>query len=76
MRGSANPDVRRLLGVEGEFGPTLGLTKDWAYNIVRAVGNYGEIFDRNLGPGTKLALDRGLNRLWSKGGIMYAPPVR
>jgi general L-amino acid transport system substrate-binding protein len=76
MRSSTNPDVRRLLGVEGEFGPTLGLTKDWAYNIVRAVGNYGEIFDRNLGPGTKLALDRGLNRLWSKGGIMYAPPVR
>jgi len=76
MRGSANPDVRRLLGVEGEFGPTLGLTKDWVYNIVRAVGNYGEIFDRNLGPGTKLALDRGLNKLWSKGGIMYAPPER
>ncbi len=76
MRASANPDVRRLLGQEGEFGPALGLSKDWAFNIVKSVGNYGEIFDRNLGPKTKLALDRGLNKLWSKGGILYAPPMR
>ena len=76
MRASTNPDVRRLLGQEGEFGPALGLSKDWAFNIVKSVGNYGEIFDRNLGPKTKLALDRGLNKPWSKGGIMYAPPMR
>jgi general L-amino acid transport system substrate-binding protein len=76
MRVSTNPDVRRLLGQEGEFGPALGLSKDWAFNIVKSVGNYGEIFDRNLGPKTRLALDRGLNRLWSKGGILYAPPMR
>jgi general L-amino acid transport system substrate-binding protein len=76
MRGSSNPDVRRLLGEEGEFGPALGLSRDWALNIIKSVGNYGEIFDRNLGPKTRLALDRGLNRLWSKGGIMYAPPMR
>ena len=76
MRTSTNPDVRRLLGQEGEFGPALGLSKEWAFNIVRSVGNYGEIFDRNLGPKTKLALDRGLNKLWSKGGVLYAPPMR
>jgi general L-amino acid transport system substrate-binding protein len=76
MRASTNPDVRRRLGQEGEFGPALGLPKDWAFNIVRSVGNYGEIFDRNLGPKTSLALDRGLNKLWSKGGILYAPPMR
>jgi general L-amino acid transport system substrate-binding protein len=76
MRASTNPDVRRLLGQEGEFGPALGLSKEWAFNIVKSVGNYGEIFDRNLGPKTKLALDRGLNKLWSKGGILYAPPMR
>jgi general L-amino acid transport system substrate-binding protein len=76
MRGSSNPDMRRLLGEEGEFGPALGLSRDWAFNVIKSVGNYGEIFDRNLGPKTRLALDRGLNRLWSKGGIMYAPPMR
>ena len=68
--------MRRLLGQEGEFGPELGLSKDWAFNIIKNVGNYSEIFDRNLGPKTSLALDRGLNKLRSKGGILYAPPMR
>jgi general L-amino acid transport system substrate-binding protein len=76
MRASTNPDVRRLLGQEGEFGPALGLSKDWAFNIIKNVGNYSEIFHRNLGPKTSLALDRGLNKLRSKGGILYAPPMR
>jgi general L-amino acid transport system substrate-binding protein len=76
MLKSPNPEVRRLLGVEGDFGKGLGLTKDWAYRIVKAVGNYGEVFDRNVGEGSSLKIKRGLNNLWSKGGIQYAPPVR
>jgi general L-amino acid transport system substrate-binding protein len=68
--------VRRLLGVEGDFGKGLGLTKDWAYRIVKHVGNYGESFDRNVGENSKLKIKRGLNNLWSKGGLQYAPPVR
>jgi general L-amino acid transport system substrate-binding protein len=74
--GSTNPEVRRLLGVEGDFGPMLGLTNDWAYNIIKLVGNYGESFERNVGVNTPLGLQRGLNQLWSKGGILYAPPMR
>lgn len=74
--GSKNPAVRRLLGVEGSFGEKLGLTKEWAQNIISAVGNYGEIYERHLGPKTPLAIDRGINKLWNKGGIVYAPPVR
>jgi general L-amino acid transport system substrate-binding protein len=73
---SKNADVRRILGVEGDFGPKIGLDKDWGYNIVKAVGNYGEIYDRNIGPKTPIGLDRGVNALWTKGGIQYAPPVR
>jgi general L-amino acid transport system substrate-binding protein len=73
---TANPAIRRLLGVEGKMGENLKLSNDWAYNIVRGVGNYGEVFARNLGPKTTLNITRGLNRLWSKGGIMYAPPIR
>ncbi|GAC1332380.1 MAG: amino acid ABC transporter substrate-binding protein [Beijerinckiaceae bacterium] len=73
---STNPEMRRLLGTEGNFGAGLGLTADWAYRIVKQVGNYGEVFDRNLGDGSRLKLKRGLNALYSKGGIMYAPPVR
>ena len=73
---SDDPGVRRLLGVEGDFGKGLGLTKDWAYRIVKAVGNYGEAFERNVGQGSKLKIARGLNNLWNKGGIQYAPPVR
>jgi general L-amino acid transport system substrate-binding protein len=68
--------VRRLLGVEGTFGTDLGLDNDWAARALSAVGNYGEIFERNLGKDSKLTIDRGLNNLWSNGGILYAPPVR
>jgi general L-amino acid transport system substrate-binding protein len=73
---STNPDVRRLMGAEGNFGEQVGLSKDWAAHIVKHVGNYGESFDRNVGSGSKLNIDRGLNKLWSKGGLQYAPPVR
>jgi len=73
---SDNPEIKRLVGVEGDFGTGIGLTNDWAYNIVKNVGNYGEIFDANVGPSTKLGIARGLNNLWSKGGIQYAPPIR
>jgi general L-amino acid transport system substrate-binding protein len=73
---SKQPDIRRLLGVEGSFGPQLGLPRDWVVRIVKHVGNYGEVFDRNVGAGSKLGIARGLNRLWTKGGIQYAPPVR
>jgi general L-amino acid transport system substrate-binding protein len=73
---SKTAGVRRLLGVEGTFGTDLGLDNDWAARAISAVGNYGEIFERNLGKDSKLAIDRGLNNLWSNGGILYAPPVR
>jgi general L-amino acid transport system substrate-binding protein len=73
---SDNPEIRRLLGVEGKFGEGLGLTNDWAYRIVKAVGNYGEIFERNVGDGSPIKIKRGLNALWSKGGLQYAPPIR
>jgi general L-amino acid transport system substrate-binding protein len=73
---SDDPTVRRLLGVEGNFGESLGLTKDWAYRIVKDVGNYGEVYDRNLGEGSKLNIKRGINSLWIRGGIQYAPPIR
>lgn len=73
---SPNPDIKRLLGTEGNFGEQLGLTRDWVVRIVRHVGNYGESFDRNVGAGARLGIERGLNRLWTKGGIQYAPPIR
>lgn len=73
---SDNPHVRRLLGVDGARGEGLGLENDWIYRIVKHIGNYGEIFERNLGRATPLELDRRLNALWTKGGLMYAPPVR
>ena len=73
---SANPEIKRLLGTEGNFGEQLGLTRDWVVRIVKHVGNYGESFDRNVGTGSKLGIERGLNRLWTKGGIQYAPPIR
>jgi general L-amino acid transport system substrate-binding protein len=73
---SDNPEVKRLLGTEDNFGERLGLTKDWAYRIVKLVGNYGEVFDRNVGQGSALRIARGLNALWTKGGIQYAPPIR
>jgi general L-amino acid transport system substrate-binding protein len=73
---SPNPEVKRLLGVEGKFGSKIGLSDEWAMRAVSAVGNYGEIFERNLGAASPLKLPRGVNALWSKGGILYAPPVR
>jgi len=73
---SPSPDVRRLVGNEGEFGRQLGLEQDWAARDVRAVGNYGEIFERNVGTQSNLSIPRGLNALWTRGGILYAPPIR
>ncbi len=73
---SNNPAIRRLLGVEGSYGQSLGLTNDWAYRIIKAVGNYGEIFERNVGQGSPIKISRGLNALWNKGGLQYAPPIR
>jgi general L-amino acid transport system substrate-binding protein len=73
---SDNPSIRRLLGVEGSFGEGLGLTNDWAYRIIKAVGNYGESFERNVGQGSPIKIARGLNALWDKGGLQYAPPIR
>lgn len=76
MRASADPDVRRLLGVEPGLGKSLGLDEAWAFNAIRAVGNYGESFDRNLRRGSSIGLPRGLNDLWTHGGLMYAEPLR
>jgi general L-amino acid transport system substrate-binding protein len=73
---SPSPEVKRLLGVEGKFGSRIGLSEDWALRAVQAGGNYGEIFERNLGMASPLKLPRGMNALWSKGGILYAPPIR
>ena len=76
MRGSEDPEVRRLLGVDPGLGKSLGLDEAWAARIIEQVGNYGEIFERNLGKNTPLGLERGLNALWTEGGLMYAPPLR
>ncbi|WP_293800407.1 amino acid ABC transporter substrate-binding protein [uncultured Bosea sp.] len=76
MRKSDNPEIRRLLGVEGKFGEGIGLTNDWVYRIVKLVGNYGESFERNVGQGSELKIARGKNALWTEGGLQYAPPVR
>jgi general L-amino acid transport system substrate-binding protein len=73
---SKKPDVMRLVGTEGAYGEELGLTRDWAARIIRHVGNYAEVYERNLGAGSKLQIPRGLNQLWSAGGIQYAPPTR
>src|SRR5215475_2504891 len=74
--GSDNPDIKKFVGTEGNYGEQLGLTKDWAARIVKHVGNYGEVFERNVGQGSPLKIQRGLNALWTKGGIQYAPPIR
>ncbi|MCC6499029.1 MAG: amino acid ABC transporter substrate-binding protein [Anaerolineales bacterium] len=77
MRASATaPEVRRLLGLEGDLGLKLGLTNDWAYNIIKLVGNYEEIYNRNLGPDTPTYIPRGYNSLYTDGGLLYAPPFR
>jgi len=73
---SKKPDVMRLVGTEGSYGEELGLTKDWAARVIRHVGNYGEVYERNVGTESKLKIPRGLNQLWSAGGIQYAPPIR
>ena len=73
---STNPEIKRFVGTEGNFGEQLGLSKDWAVRIVKQVGNYGESFERNVGLGSTLKIERGLNKLWTKGGIQYAPPIR
>ncbi len=73
---SENPSVQRLVGTSGDAGAKLGLGANWAFDAVKQVGNYGEMFDRNVGPNTPLQISRGLNGLWSKGGLQYAPPVR
>ena len=73
---SKKPDVMRLVGTEGAYGEDLGLPKDWAVRIIRHVGNYGEIYERNVGEGSRLKIPRGLNSLWTNGGIQYAPPIR
>ena len=73
---STNPNVRRLLGVEGDMGQGLGLPADFGYQVVKQMGNYGEIFERNIGMGSPLKIERGLNALWTDGGLQYAMPVR
>jgi general L-amino acid transport system substrate-binding protein len=76
MLKSPNPNIQRILGVSGDMGKGLGLDKKWAYNIIKQVGNYGESFERNIGMGSPLKLERGLNAQWTKGGVMYAWPIR
>ncbi len=76
MAKSDKPEMKRVFGTDGNLGEQLGLTKDWVSRIVKAVGNYGESFDRNVGAGSKLGIARGLNQLWNKGGLQYAPPIR
>jgi len=76
MVKSTNPEIKRFVGTEGNYGEQLGLTKDWAVRIIKLVGNYGEVFDRNVGAGSPLKIERGLNKLWNKGVIQYAPPIR
>jgi general L-amino acid transport system substrate-binding protein len=76
MKSSDNPSIARLVGTDGDMGEKLGLSADWAANIIAQVGNYGEMFERNVGQDTPLQISRGLNALWTEGGIQYAPPVR
>lgn len=76
MKKSTNPEIKRLLGTEGKFGEGLGLGNEWAYNIIKSVGNYGEVFEKNVGKDSRLKIERGQNNLWTKGGLQYAPPVR
>ena len=76
MKNANDPEIKRLLGTEGSQGQELGLSADWAYNIIKSVGNYGEIFERNIGTNTPIGLERGLNALWTDGGLQYSPPFR
>jgi general L-amino acid transport system substrate-binding protein len=76
MLKTTNPDIKRLIGTDGDFGKGLGVNNDWAYQIVKKVGNYGEIYNRHFGPATNIKIDRGPNKLWNQGGLQYAPPIR
>jgi general L-amino acid transport system substrate-binding protein len=76
IKTSENPEIRRLLGEDKNFGESIGLSQDWAVNIIKAVGNYGEIFERNIGVDTPLEIARGQNALWTKGGLQYGMPIR
>jgi len=76
MLKSNDPEIQRFLGVTPGLGKALGLDERWAYNIIKQLGNYGEIFERNVGVNTPLKLERGLNALWTAGGLMYAAPLR
>jgi general L-amino acid transport system substrate-binding protein len=76
MLKSDNPGIKRLLGVTPGMGKALGLDEKWVYNIVKMVGNYGESYERNVGSGSILKIDRGVNKLWNQGGLQYAPPIR
>jgi len=76
MLKSENPSIKRILGVTPGMGKALGVDEAWVVNIVKQVGNYGESFERNVGMGSPLKIDRGLNKLWTQGGIQYAPPIR
>ena len=76
MKNSNNPNIRRLLGVEANGADKLGVGQDFCYHIVKNIGNYGEAYDRNVGKDSPLGIERGLNRLWNQGGIMFAPPLR
>ncbi|MCY1547712.1 putative amino-acid ABC transporter-binding protein YhdW [compost metagenome] len=78
IKAEGGPDIKRMLGAEADskIGTDLGLRESWAYDIIKAVGNYGESFERNVGEGSPLKIARGLNSLWNKGGLQYAPPIR
>jgi general L-amino acid transport system substrate-binding protein len=76
MTKNNNPEIKRMLGSEGKFGEAIGLTNDWAFRIIKHVGNYGEIFEKNVGEDSPLKIQRGQNALWTKGGLQYAPPIR
>jgi general L-amino acid transport system substrate-binding protein len=76
MKSSTNPEIKRLLGTEGNFGEAIGLTNDWAFRIIKHVGNYAESFERNVGVNTPLKIQRGQNALWTKGGLQYGLPIR
>lgn len=73
---SEHPGVRRLLGLESLTGKGLGLNDDWRYQVIKQVGNYGEVFEENVGEHSQLKIARGANALWTEGGLMYAPPLR
>ena len=73
---SEDPEIQRMMGVNGDFGKMLGLDAKWSYNVIKTMGNYAEMFDRNVGPNTRLGLTRGPNKLWTEGGLLYSPPFR